>query len=912
MKFFLFLYFYIYGTKCQNNFLEYYTNYTFISPSASNPQTYFFYPHYEVGTAIFIVKFSPRLNCNFTFYDGNTYIDSFINFYTSERSHVLKIPSTIKKPTVLTLRVTNPNHNFPYYLYFYNPNYTIPLSISNYYFYLLSIKNLEIKYEISSLKQDIYLNFQSIIEYPEFHDNINIILNDGEIEHFFNEKTSSFSIKLKKNENYKLNLKCIFSSPFTNKTAILIYFGDKEQNNFRSLYYNNNIISYQSIFENNKIYLIDSINLIDEHNSYKFYLNEKSESTDLQNLKINVHIKKFPTYNSDFIKNNTPTSDEQYDESYIFEQKNSFEIQTSKYLAESEKTILIYIEINYKYENNPLYEFSIQTTSDEKELEFKSYLVNLYTQYNFSSLKVYPTDFVFISTNHSNTIYPILSKDSRIFSNYYNGYLYVSNRYISEGDNILINYDDQKLEKINEEDMGYFQIYKFNNDNSNFESIDINDDSDCLVYHLELKKNIEKFFYVKINNKNDYYVMHESNDKYSFLKIDQMPINIRDFSQNNTNDEIKLISYQNEYIFKIGYSKAIYNLVKLFLIKNEKSYNFDISEGQNKIYTFPQNANKINLNIELDSKKLTSKTFINLKIPSKYIEDNLYIQDNHEKNGQKYLLNNSGINIYYIKDESINLNIIKPSNLNRDIPILINMGINIENINSLNHNQSYKFYSGQVGILRFYTRRIDIKIETPKRGISMYYYKYYLSDEILNNAGKLLSPEIFEKHYYNTYSINFIEETDLELEKIVRNNNNDLYTEEKLSLYLIFSFETTTNIYTGSENKPNTGDNENFSGLVITVVVVFTAILIAIFLIIFYLYYKKKKNNKNLKTIFIDNTPTTSEGENASKNYFYKPEEDNYPNENEIQTNKGDINNVNNIDNNLNDPDLPAPLPYIK
>ena len=432
-----------------------------------------------------------------------------------------------------------------------------------------------------------------------------------------------------------------------------------------------------------------------------------------------------------------------------------------------------------------------------------------------------------------------------------------------------------------------------------------------------IKKNIEKFFYVKINNKNDYYVMHESNDKYSFLKIDQMPINIRDFSQNNTNDEIKLISYQNEYIFKIGYSKAIYNLVKLFLIKNEKSYNFDISEGQNKIYTFPQNANKINLNIELDSKKLTSKTFINLKIPSKYIEDNskiednLYIQDNHEKNGQKYLLNNSGINIYYIKDESINLNIIKPSNLNRDIPILINMGINIENINSLNHNQSYTFYSGQVGILRFYTRRIDIKIETPKRGISMYYYKYYLSDEILNNAGKLLSPEIFEKHYYNTYSINFFEETDLELEKIVRNNNNDLYTEEKLSLYLIFSFETTTNIYTGSENKPNTGDNENFSGLVITVVIVFTAIFIAIFLIIFYHYYKKKKNNKNLKTIFIDNTPTTSEGENASKNYFYKPEEDNYPNENEIQTNKGDINIVNNIDNNLNDPDLPAPLPYI-
>ena len=132
-----------------------------------------------------------------------------------------------------------------------------------------------------------------------------------------------------------------------------------------------------------------------------------------------------------------------------------------------------------------------------------------------------------------------------------------------------------------------------------------------------------------------------------------------------------------------------------------------------------------------------------------------------------------------------------------------------------------------------------------------------------------------------------------------------------MSLYLIFSFETTTNIYTGSENKPNTIDNENFSGLVITVVVVFTAILIAIFLIIFYLYYKKKKNNKNLKTIFIDNTPNTSEGENASKNYFYKPEEDNYPNENEIQTNKGDINIVNNIDNNLNDPDLPAPLPYI-
>ena len=57
-------------------------------------------------------------------------------------------------------------------------------------------------------------------------------------------------------------MKCNLNNKFTNKTVMLIYFEENE-NDYKNLFYQNDInISYKSIFENNKIYFIDNINLI--------------------------------------------------------------------------------------------------------------------------------------------------------------------------------------------------------------------------------------------------------------------------------------------------------------------------------------------------------------------------------------------------------------------------------------------------------------------------------------------------------------------------------------------------------------------------------------------------------------------------------------------------------------------------
>ena len=56
----------------------------------------------------------------------------------------------------------------------------------------MSLEDLEINYEIPLLTKDYYIKFQSIIEFPELDDNINIILNNGELEHIFEEKSSYF------------------------------------------------------------------------------------------------------------------------------------------------------------------------------------------------------------------------------------------------------------------------------------------------------------------------------------------------------------------------------------------------------------------------------------------------------------------------------------------------------------------------------------------------------------------------------------------------------------------------------------------------------------------------------------------------------------------------------------------------
>ena len=187
MKFLYFILLYIISNiKCDEEILEYYTNYTFLSPSPGQEQIYYFYPHYEVGTVNFKIFFSDSsLSCKFTIYDGDNQIDNVTDFYQPSIEHELIIPKTDPKPQILKLKVTNNNHNYLYYMYLYNNKYTIPLDISKYYFYHLSLYELEINYEINNLSKDIYLKFQSIVEFANFGDNIYISFNDGEIEHIF-------------------------------------------------------------------------------------------------------------------------------------------------------------------------------------------------------------------------------------------------------------------------------------------------------------------------------------------------------------------------------------------------------------------------------------------------------------------------------------------------------------------------------------------------------------------------------------------------------------------------------------------------------------------------------------------------------------------------------------------------------
>ena len=141
--------------------------------------------------------------------------------------------------------------------------------------------------------------------------------------------------------------------------------------------------------------------------------------------------------------------------------------------------------------------------------------------------------------------------------------------------------------------MGYFEVFKFNNEKNNtLEIININNDMENKIYNLELVSNSDKYFYIKINpndnneyylyyeivnkysyltidNNNEYYLYYEIVNIYSYLTIKKMPINIIAFSQNKTNNGIQLLNNKNEYIFKIGYLKPVYNLFKLFLVKNE-------------------------------------------------------------------------------------------------------------------------------------------------------------------------------------------------------------------------------------------------------------------------------------------------------------------------------------------------------
>ena len=99
---------------------------------------------------------------------------------------------------------------------------------------------------------------------------------------------------------------------------------------------------------------------------------------------------------------------------------------------------------------------------------------------------------------------------------------------------VLIKYDDQKsYEKSN--NIGCLQIFKFENEKSTFEIMDIYDNSVTGVYSYEIKLGLDIYFYIIMHeyNKNQYYLYNEQMDEYSYITIEDMPINIIDFSLKN-------------------------------------------------------------------------------------------------------------------------------------------------------------------------------------------------------------------------------------------------------------------------------------------------------------------------------------------------------------------------------------------
>ena len=125
-------------------------------------------------------------------------------------------------------------------MYLFNKNYKIPLISSNYYLYQITQKNLEIKYEIKNLDEDINLKLEAKIQFIIYKDSLNIVLNDGENEynHIF-EDTSSYIFELKKNKNYSLKLIPLLYSEFTTDTYFFISFGNEQD--YPLLFYKNPI-----------------------------------------------------------------------------------------------------------------------------------------------------------------------------------------------------------------------------------------------------------------------------------------------------------------------------------------------------------------------------------------------------------------------------------------------------------------------------------------------------------------------------------------------------------------------------------------------------------------------------------------------------------------------------------------------
>ena len=212
-----------------------------------------------------------------------------------------------------------------------------------------------------------------------------------------------------------------------------------------------------------------------------------------------------------------------------------------------------------------------------------------------------------------------------------------------------------------------------------------------------------------------------------------MPVDIIKFSNNINNNDILLLSNKNEYLLKIGNSNFEYNLVNMYLIKNENSKILNLEEGIIKIVTYSPNENILSLEINIQEEEISKETYINLKIPSQNIIGNLYISyDNN-----LYSLNNTGINIYCKDKNKIILNIEDKDKINKEIPILIKLIIRPEQLKIININdltEIFQFDHGQYGIIKYNENKvIKLKFKMSYENIIFGYYNYYLPDDFISD-----------------------------------------------------------------------------------------------------------------------------------------------------------------------------------
>jgi hypothetical protein len=425
----------------------------------------------------------------------------------------------------------------------------------------------------------------------------------------------------------------------------------------------------------------------------------------------------------------------------------------------------------------------------------------------------------------------------------------------------------------------------------------------------------------KITHKGNYYLFYEGVEFYLFLTIQPMPVDIIKFSQNNTECDITLMTYTNEYLLKIGYQRPFFTLMNIYIVKNENSRKLNLEEGQIKMITYPSNDNNITIYINLIDVKITNETYINLKIPSKKNEK-LYIS----YSDKIYILNKTGINIHNINEESqMILNINKCDNITEDIPILIKLGIDYHKIQLIEDENKYEFNYGQYGVIKYpQDRKIKMKFKMSLTGISFNYYNIYLTNDFLNDTSNIISPELFNTIKITSKEYKFEIKTELEdLEREKNNlNNYGQSSNDVEELYLLFSFDGKVEVEIDDEEEDEDEDDsyDEESKTIYILIFSITIPLIIIIVIIILLIYLKKIRRKKHKKFINENIPlnqsyekptereygqiTTTGNNNDYENNFNYSEN----NENNINIENSKISKIN-YDNSY-DPSQPAPLPY--